>query len=162
MSLFLENSLFSFCSGSMSDILLLIRLEVMAGPGRSMLYSLLLFATILSLLEMCRGKLASSELLTIFGGFISSLLFLVLLTVSSKCPSCYFILCMLFFAVMLSACQFFSSVVTVLCFSKSAIIPFFYMNHFSSLMPISYDLLLQSLQMNVSPKAISQNRTSSS
>nr|XP_019706385.1 uncharacterized protein LOC105046059 isoform X1 [Elaeis guineensis] len=52
----------------------------MAGPGRSMVYSLLLFATILSLLEMYRGKLASSELLTIFGGFISSLLFLVLLT----------------------------------------------------------------------------------
>ncbi|XP_008788018.1 keratinocyte-associated protein 2 [Phoenix dactylifera] len=52
----------------------------MTGPGRSMLYSLLLFAIILSLLEMYRGKLASSELLTIFGGFISSLLFLVLLT----------------------------------------------------------------------------------
>ncbi|KAG1338208.1 protein KRTCAP2 [Cocos nucifera] len=52
----------------------------MAGPGRSMVYSLLLFATVLSLLEMYRGKLASSELLTIFGGFISSLLFLVLLT----------------------------------------------------------------------------------
>ncbi|ONK78117.1 uncharacterized protein A4U43_C02F14530 [Asparagus officinalis] len=51
-----------------------------AGPGRSMLYSLLLFIIILSLMEMYRGKLASSELLTIFGGFISSLLFVVLLT----------------------------------------------------------------------------------
>ncbi|XP_010931433.1 uncharacterized protein [Elaeis guineensis] len=52
----------------------------MTGPGRSMLYSLLLFAIIISLLEMYREKLASSELLTIFGGFISSLLFLVMLT----------------------------------------------------------------------------------
>ncbi|RWW62719.1 hypothetical protein BHE74_00030139, partial [Ensete ventricosum] len=52
----------------------------MAGPGRSMLYSLLSFAIILSLLEMYREKLASSELLTIFGGFISSLLFLLLIT----------------------------------------------------------------------------------
>ncbi|CAD5186774.1 unnamed protein product [Musa acuminata subsp. malaccensis] len=52
----------------------------MAGPGRSMLYSLLSFAIILSLLEMYREKLGSSELLTIFGGFISSLLFLLLLT----------------------------------------------------------------------------------
>ncbi|URE45343.1 Keratinocyte-associated protein 2 [Musa troglodytarum] len=55
-------------------------IDSMAGPGRSMLYSLLSFAIILSLLEMYRGKLASSELLTIFGGFISSLLFLLLLT----------------------------------------------------------------------------------
>ncbi|XP_072955351.1 uncharacterized protein [Typha angustifolia] len=52
----------------------------MATPGRSMLYSLLLFAIILSLLEMYRGKLASSELYTIFGGFVSSLLFLAMLT----------------------------------------------------------------------------------
>ncbi|MQM14251.1 hypothetical protein Taro_047181 [Colocasia esculenta] len=52
----------------------------MAGPGRSMLYSFLLFAIILSLLEMYREKLASTELLTIVGGFISSLIFLVLLT----------------------------------------------------------------------------------
>ncbi|KAG0460915.1 hypothetical protein HPP92_021212 [Vanilla planifolia] len=52
----------------------------MASPGRSMLYSLLLFVIILSLLEMYRGKFASSELLTIAGGFISSLLFVVMLT----------------------------------------------------------------------------------
>ncbi|KAM0941108.1 putative keratinocyte-associated protein [Dioscorea sansibarensis] len=52
----------------------------MAGPGRSMLYSLLLFAITFSLLEMYREKLASSELLTIAGGFISSLLFVLLLT----------------------------------------------------------------------------------
>lgn len=60
----------------------LCRVEAMAGPGRSMLYSLLLFAVTFSLLEMYRGKLASSELLTIAGGFISSLLFVLLLTVS--------------------------------------------------------------------------------
>ncbi|XP_065846863.1 uncharacterized protein [Euphorbia lathyris] len=52
----------------------------MAGPGSSMLYSGLLFTIILSLEEMYRGKLASTELFTILGGFISSLLFLVLLT----------------------------------------------------------------------------------
>ncbi|KAK9271242.1 hypothetical protein L1049_026832 [Liquidambar formosana] len=52
----------------------------MAGPGNSMLYSFLLFVVILSLQEMYRGKLASSELFTILGGFISSLLFVVLLT----------------------------------------------------------------------------------
>ena len=45
-----------------------------------MLYSFLLFTVILSLQEMYRGKLASSELYTILGGFVSSLLFLVLLT----------------------------------------------------------------------------------
>ena len=56
----------------------------MAGSGSSMLYSFLLFTVILSLQEMYRGKLASSELFTILGGFISSLLFLVLLTVSSN------------------------------------------------------------------------------
>ena len=55
----------------------------MAGSGSSMLYSFLLFTVILSLQEMYRGKLASTELFTIIGGFISSLLFLVLLTVSS-------------------------------------------------------------------------------
>ncbi|MBA0818231.1 hypothetical protein Gohar_021672 [Gossypium harknessii] len=54
----------------------------MAGSGSSMLYSFLLFTVILSLQEMYRGKLASSELFTILGGFISSLLFLVLLTYS--------------------------------------------------------------------------------
>ncbi|KAF5749060.1 keratinocyte-associated protein 2-like [Tripterygium wilfordii] len=52
----------------------------MAGSGSSMLYSFLLFIVILSLQEMYRGKLASTELFTIFGGFISSLLFLVSLT----------------------------------------------------------------------------------
>ncbi|CAI0607298.1 unnamed protein product [Linum tenue] len=51
-----------------------------AGAGSSMLYSLLLFLVILSLQEMYRGKLASTELFTILGGFTSSLLFLVLLT----------------------------------------------------------------------------------
>lgn len=60
----------------------------MAGPGSSMLYSILLFTVILSLQQMYRGKLASTELFTILGGFISSLLFLVLLTVSSK-PHCF-------------------------------------------------------------------------
>ncbi|KAL5972379.1 hypothetical protein ACLOJK_041633 [Asimina triloba] len=52
----------------------------MAGTGSSMLCSFLLFVIILSLQEMYRGKLASSELFTILGGFISSLIFLVLLT----------------------------------------------------------------------------------
>lgn len=56
----------------------------MAGPGSSMLYSFLLFTVILSLQQMYRGQLASTELFTILGGFISSLLFLVLLTVSSE------------------------------------------------------------------------------
>lgn len=59
-------------------------MKIMAGPGSSMLYSFLLFTVILSLQEMYRGKLASTELFTILGGFISSLLFLVLLTVSVK------------------------------------------------------------------------------
>ncbi|XP_042513307.1 keratinocyte-associated protein 2 [Macadamia integrifolia] len=52
----------------------------MAGPGSSMLYSFLLSAVILSLQEMYRAKLASTELFTILGGFIGSLFFLVLLT----------------------------------------------------------------------------------
>ncbi|KAL6215032.1 PREDICTED: protein KRTCAP2 homolog [Fragaria vesca subsp. vesca] len=52
----------------------------MAGSGSSMMYSFLLFTVILSLQEMYRGKLASTELFTILGGFTSSLLFLVLLT----------------------------------------------------------------------------------
>ena len=52
----------------------------MAGTGSSMSYSLLLFIVILSLQEMYRGKLASSELYTILGGFTSSLLFVMLLT----------------------------------------------------------------------------------
>lgn len=57
-----------------------------------MLYSFLLFTVILSLQEMYRGKLASTELFTILGGFISSLIFLVLLTVSSKFSENFFIL----------------------------------------------------------------------
>ncbi|KAL6609762.1 hypothetical protein ACP70R_039731 [Stipagrostis hirtigluma subsp. patula] len=52
----------------------------MASTGRSMLLSLLLFAVTLSLLEMYRAKFASSELMTIAGGFVSALLFLLLLT----------------------------------------------------------------------------------
>ncbi|KAM7253179.1 hypothetical protein ACFE04_025797 [Oxalis oulophora] len=52
----------------------------MAGTGSSMLYSLLLFIVILSLQEMNRAKLASTEWFTILGGFTSSLLFLTLLT----------------------------------------------------------------------------------
>ncbi|KAL1309850.1 keratinocyte-associated protein 2 [Arachis ipaensis] len=60
--------------------LLLISVEAMAGSGSSMLYSFLMFTVILSLQEMYRAKLASTELYTILGGFISSLLFLVLLT----------------------------------------------------------------------------------
>ncbi|KAK6938365.1 Keratinocyte-associated protein 2, partial [Dillenia turbinata] len=56
-------------------------LKSMAGPNSSMLYSFLLFTVILSLQEMYRTKLASSELFTILGGFTSSLIFLVLLTI---------------------------------------------------------------------------------
>ncbi|KAK4775193.1 hypothetical protein SAY86_010128 [Trapa natans] len=52
----------------------------MAGQGSSMLYSFLLFTVILSLQEVYRGKLASSEWFTILGGFTSSLLFLISLT----------------------------------------------------------------------------------
>ncbi|OIT38588.1 hypothetical protein A4A49_02809 [Nicotiana attenuata] len=52
----------------------------MAGPGSSMLYSFLLFIATLSLQEVYRGKLASSELYTILGGFTSSLIFILLLT----------------------------------------------------------------------------------
>ncbi|WZZ04352.1 hypothetical protein YC2023_090273 [Brassica napus] len=51
-----------------------------AGGGRSMLGSMLLFTVVLSLQEVYRGKLASSELFTILGGFTSSLLFLFSLT----------------------------------------------------------------------------------
>lgn len=53
----------------------------MAGAGSSMLYSFLLFIATLSLQEVYRAKLASSELFTILGGFTSSLIFLLLLTV---------------------------------------------------------------------------------
>ncbi|XP_056845192.1 uncharacterized protein LOC108813469 isoform X2 [Raphanus sativus] len=57
------------------------KVESMAGgTGTSMLGSILLFTVILSLQEVYRGKLASTELLTIFGGFTSSLLFLFSLT----------------------------------------------------------------------------------
>ncbi|XP_075482933.1 uncharacterized protein LOC142523162 isoform X4 [Primulina tabacum] len=52
----------------------------MAAAGSSMLYSFLLFVATLSLQEMYRSKLASSELFTILGGFTSSLVFLLLLT----------------------------------------------------------------------------------
>ncbi|KAJ3669120.1 hypothetical protein LUZ60_011070 [Juncus effusus] len=52
----------------------------MVAPSKSMLVSLLLFAVTLSLLELYRAKFASSELMTIAGGFISSLLFLFMLT----------------------------------------------------------------------------------
>ncbi|XP_050212782.1 uncharacterized protein LOC126664436 [Mercurialis annua] len=52
----------------------------MAGAGSSMVYCGLMFTVILSLQEMYRAKLASTELFTILGGFTSSLLFLVLLT----------------------------------------------------------------------------------
>ncbi|KAI3686912.1 hypothetical protein L1987_80602 [Smallanthus sonchifolius] len=54
--------------------------KLMAESGNSMVYSLLLFVVTLSLQEMYRGKLASSELFTILGGFTSSLVFLFLLT----------------------------------------------------------------------------------
>ncbi|KAI3464553.1 hypothetical protein Pfo_021216 [Paulownia fortunei] len=52
----------------------------MAGSGSSMLYSFLLFVATLSLQEVYRAKLASSEFFTILGGFTSSLIFLLLLT----------------------------------------------------------------------------------
>lgn len=58
------------------------KLGSMAGAGSSMIGSILLFTVVLSLQEVYRGKLASSELFTILGGFTSSLLFLFSLTVS--------------------------------------------------------------------------------
>ena len=64
-------------------LLILLSCCQMASTGRSMLLSLLLFAVTLSLLEMYRAKFASSELMTIAGGFVCSLLFLLLLTVRS-------------------------------------------------------------------------------
>ncbi|XP_057533954.1 uncharacterized protein LOC130812325 [Amaranthus tricolor] len=48
----------------------------MAGTGSSMMISSLLFTLVLSLAVIYRGKLGSSEVFTILGGFISSLLFL--------------------------------------------------------------------------------------
>lgn len=56
----------------------------MATPGSSMIYSSLLFTVILSLIQMYKVKFASSELMTIVGGLICSLLFLLMLTVSSQ------------------------------------------------------------------------------
>ncbi|EPS73991.1 hypothetical protein M569_00771, partial [Genlisea aurea] len=52
----------------------------MAGAGSSMFYSFLLFVVTLSLQQVYREKLGSSELLTIAGGLISSMIFLLLLT----------------------------------------------------------------------------------
>ncbi|CAN6880672.1 unnamed protein product [Brassica oleracea] len=54
----------------------------MAGVGTSMLGSVLLFTVVLSLQEVYREKLASSELYTILGGFTRSLLFLFSLSLS--------------------------------------------------------------------------------
>jgi hypothetical protein len=53
----------------------------MTPVGSSMLYSFLLFIITLSLQQVYKEKLASSEAFTILGGFISSLLFLLALTV---------------------------------------------------------------------------------
>jgi len=52
----------------------------MTGTGNSMLYSFLLFVITLSLQQMHKERLASTELYTILGGFVSSLLFLLVLT----------------------------------------------------------------------------------
>ncbi|KAK9162560.1 hypothetical protein Syun_003462 [Stephania yunnanensis] len=52
----------------------------MAGSGSSMTSSILICIIVLSLQQMYRAKLASSELFTILGGFTSSLIFLSLLT----------------------------------------------------------------------------------
>jgi Keratinocyte-associated protein 2 len=66
------------------------RTDSMAAPGSSMIYSSLLFSVILSLLQVYKGTFASSELMTIVGGLICSLLFLLMLTVSSQllCIQC--------------------------------------------------------------------------
>ncbi|MCO5593820.1 hypothetical protein L7F22_047838 [Adiantum nelumboides] len=56
------------------------RRSQMTSAGNSMLYSFLLFIITLSLQQMYKEKLASSEVFTILGGFISSLLFLLALT----------------------------------------------------------------------------------
>ncbi|GBG72496.1 hypothetical protein CBR_g12067 [Chara braunii] len=48
--------------------------------GMSMIYSFLLFLITLSAQQVYKEKLASSEWFTILGGFVSSLLFLFLLT----------------------------------------------------------------------------------
>ncbi|CAM6093358.1 unnamed protein product [Calypogeia fissa] len=48
--------------------------------ANSALYSFLLFIITLSLQQVYKEKLASSELYTIFGGFVASLLFILVLT----------------------------------------------------------------------------------
>lgn len=48
--------------------------------ANSTLYSFLLFVITLSLQQVYKEKLASSELYTILGGFVSSLLFILVLT----------------------------------------------------------------------------------
>lgn len=96
-------------------------LKPMAEAGNSMLYSLLLFVVTLSLQEMYRGKLASSELFTILGGFTSSLVFLFLLTVSSLLPCddihrlvCVFYIYFSIFADPWTFLCFFSSVIAMM------------------------------------------------
>lgn len=66
---------------AIGPMFLRVRTDHMAAAGSSMLYSLFLFVATLSLQEMFRAKLASSELFTILGGFTSSIVFLTLLTV---------------------------------------------------------------------------------
>ncbi len=53
----------------------------LTSTGNSMLYSFLLFIITLSLQQVYREKLASTELYTILGGLISSILFLLVVTV---------------------------------------------------------------------------------
>eukprot|EP00475_Leptophrys_vorax_P029299 TRINITY_DN42867_c0_g1_i2.p1 TRINITY_DN42867_c0_g1~~TRINITY_DN42867_c0_g1_i2.p1 ORF type:complete len:135 (-),score=21.40 TRINITY_DN42867_c0_g1_i2:103-507(-) len=53
----------------------------LAPPATSALYSAILFLIVLSAQQVYSSQLASSEWLTILGGFISSLLFLLALTV---------------------------------------------------------------------------------
>ncbi|CAM6017783.1 unnamed protein product [Sphagnum balticum] len=52
----------------------------LTSTGNSMLYSFLLFIITLSLQQVYREKLASTELYTILGGLISSILFLLVVT----------------------------------------------------------------------------------
>eukprot|EP00252_Welwitschia_mirabilis_P019946 TRINITY_DN4760_c0_g1_i2.p1 TRINITY_DN4760_c0_g1~~TRINITY_DN4760_c0_g1_i2.p1 ORF type:complete len:127 (+),score=13.04 TRINITY_DN4760_c0_g1_i2:215-595(+) len=52
----------------------------MTSSGSSMVYSFLLCVITLSLQQMYKAKLASTELYTILGGFISSFIFLLILT----------------------------------------------------------------------------------
>lgn len=55
-----------------------------------MLYSFLLFIITLSLQQVYREKLASTELYTILGGLVSSILFLLVVTVKKLCQIfCY-------------------------------------------------------------------------